>query len=109
MKIADLFVLFSPKGVETVQTALNAVQGQLDKAQKTMSAVGNAATASFGVAAAAVTGLATAGLAMSVQGQVMQFQMERLSRTVGGVFGPEIQKLIGFIERLTSWIDHLSA
>jgi phage-related protein len=54
-----------------------------------------------------VESFARAGLAASAAGQVLNVQMERLSRTVSGLFGPEIQAFTRFIGDVTSWIERL--
>jgi hypothetical protein len=71
-------------------------------------AVASVVTATFGAASAAILGLAAAGVAASSMGQLLSFQMDRLSRTVAGLFTPEINRVIGLITRLTNWIESLT-
>lgn len=49
-----------------------------------------------------------AGLQASAMGQVLNFQFEQLSRTLAGLFGPEIQKLIDLVGQFVQWINNLS-
>lgn len=107
-KLADLFVEFSLKGVTAVQKAFEGVQTQMEGVKKGAEAVANAAESAFGKAKLGVMGFATAGLAASSAGQILAFQMERLSRTVAGLFGPEIYAAINGVQRLTDWINSLS-
>jgi phage-related protein len=60
------------------------------------------------LATGTIGGLVTAGLAASAMGASLAFQMERLSLAVAGVFGPEIQKVIGLVAQFTDWLNSLS-
>lgn len=106
--ISELFVMFTTKGVDSVAAAGKKVQESMEKTNDVIKSIGSVATATFGAASASILAMAAAGVAASTTGQVLQFQMERLARTVAGLFGPEINKLIELIQRLTDWIDHLS-
>jgi hypothetical protein len=108
MKIADLFVLFSAKGVDSVVEATKRVQEGMQKANDVIKSIGSVVQATFGAASATILGFATAGVAASATGQVLGFEMERLSRTIAGLFAPEIRKLIDLIRGVTDWINSLS-
>lgn len=69
---------------------------------------GTAINVALGAGTAAIIGFARQGLAASGMGQVLSFQMERLALTIGGLFRPEIEKLLSGIQRLTDWINSLS-
>lgn len=107
-KLADLFVQFSVQGLDAVTKALDTVEKNLKGIEAQTQKVADAARSGFGAAAAALTGFVTAGVAMSTTGQVMQFQLERLSRIVAGLFGPEIRKVTDLLARFTSWLEQLS-
>lgn len=81
--IGGYFVEFSQKGLEGLQAAFGTIEGKL-------------------------TGLAHHGLAASAVGQQLNFHMQRLSLTVGGLLGPEIQSFIGTIRNLTNWLQNLN-
>jgi hypothetical protein len=53
-------------------------------------------------------GYVAAGLAASSMGQVLGFQLELLSRTIAGLFAPELMKGISLIQQLTTWLQNLS-
>lgn len=52
-----------------------------------------------------VIGFAKAGLQASQMGDVLNNSLTRLSLSIGGLFGPEIEKINQLIRGLTSWID----
>jgi hypothetical protein len=91
--------------LDTVKAKMTAVQESANKVGSSIGGVLNHLTMATG----AIVGFATAGVALSVTGQLMTFQIERLSRTISGLFGPEIRKLIDFISKLTDWINKLNA
>lgn len=107
-KLADLFVEWSMKGIEGFQAALTQAKSGLEKVQQGADAVGKIGDAAFRKAGLALTGLVTAGVAMSAQGAVLTFQMERLSRTVAGLFGPEIRKVIEWVTQLVQKLQQLT-
>jgi hypothetical protein len=57
----------------------------------------------------AIGGFVRSGLAAGAMGQLLSFQMERLSLTISGLFRPEILKISEAIGKLTNWIQSLSA
>ena len=107
-KIADLFVQFSVQGTEAVKTALDAVKVRLDAVQKSVDAVGALATRAMAAGSVAIGGFVTAGIAASGVGQMLAFNMAVLSRTIAGLFGPEIRKAIDLIRSITIYIQSLS-
>lgn len=107
-KLAELFVEFTTRGVEPINRALTQMQGQLANVQRGADAVGAVASRAFSRASVALGGMVTAGVAMSSTGQVLSFHMERLSRTVAGLFAPEIQKAIDLVGRLTDRLQSLT-
>jgi hypothetical protein len=80
----------------------------MQKTADTISTIGTAAARTIGAASATVLGFAAAGVAASSMGQILHFQLERLSRTVAGLFGPELRRVTELIGRFTDWLDHLS-
>lgn len=107
-KLAELFVEFTVTGIEAVQKSLTAVQTQLETVRASVDAVGSVAAKAMAVAAAAITGFAVAGLHASAMGEILSFQMGLLSRTIAGLFGPEIKKAIDLVRQLTTFIQSLS-
>jgi len=56
----------------------------------------------------ALGGMVRQGIAASNVGQVLSFQMERLSRAIAGLFGPEIRKVIDLIGQFNTWLRQLT-
>lgn len=108
MRLASLFVEFAAKGVSGVQQALAGVQQQIQNVAAGATAFGQVAEAAFGRAKIALVGVVTAGIAASSTGQVLHFQMEQLSRTVAGLFSPELLKLSQLLRTVTDWFRNLS-
>lgn len=75
-----------------------------EKAKAALQGVATAMTLGTG----AIVGYATAGFYGSAMGQVFSFQMEQLSRVVGGLFGPELQKMLDLLASAVSWMRSLS-
>lgn len=82
-KLADLFVQFSAKGVDAVVSA----------------------TQKLGLV---ISGFAVAGLHASTEGEYLAFVMSELSRQIGSLFLPVIEKTIMITERLVDWFANLS-
>ena len=53
-------------------------------------------------------GFITAGIASSNTGEILANRLGFLSRTIAGLFQPEIQKVIQWIDRLNTWLQSLS-
>ncbi len=95
--LGSLNVVFSQTGLPGLQAAIDTVKAGLGKLVEGLK------TASL-----AVTGFVTAGIAASQVGEQLSFYMGELSRSIAGLFGPEIREAIGFIRDLTTWIRSLS-
>lgn len=100
-QLADLFVNFTTAGVEKVKAGIDSVKQGISAATAEISKLGILGSISLG-------GLVSAGIAMSGTGQILAYQMERLARTVAGLFAPEIDKAIELIGRLADWLNNLS-
>lgn len=88
-----------------------AERGQ-EKVTKMMGAIagaGHAVKVAFLSATATVSGFVTAGISSSVVGQQLSFVMGELSRTIAGIFGPEIRAVIELIRDIMQWFRSLSA
>ena len=107
-KLADLIINFSLQGVEVFQKGLDQAQAGLKKVADGAEKAGAVVQAAFGKASLVLGGLVTAGVAASAWGQQFGFYMERLSRVVAGLFGPEIQKVLGWLRQLTNTLASLS-
>ena len=84
-------------GMSTLSRASDVLQGALQKI-----------AAGMGLSVVSLNGLAAAGVATSAMGQALSFQLEMLSRTVAGLFGPEIRKVIELVRDLTVKLQQLS-
>ncbi len=94
--------------MDAMETRVTSVQAPVAHTSSSFTGLGRLITTAITAASASIAGMATAGLAMSATGQMMQFRMERLALTVGGLFRPEIMKVIDLIGKLTTWITNLS-
>jgi len=108
MTLAELFVQFTVKGVDAFTSAIAGVQKELNKVQAQVEKVGQAGAQAFGMLNQHIGGLVRQGLSLSAVGDVLNFRMQQLALTVAGLFGPEIQKAIGLVEKLTGYINSLS-
>jgi hypothetical protein len=79
-----------------------------DKLKESWGAVGSTINFALGAAQGVILGFVRSGLNASAMGQIFQLQMERLSLTIAGLFGPEIRKVMELVNRFTSWIQGLS-
>jgi len=68
----------------------------------------NLATGALGAVVGQVKLFALAGLAASVQGQILNQWLGQLSLAIGGLFKPEIEAVIDLIGDLVNWITNLS-
>ncbi len=108
MKLAELFIQFTTKGIKEVQNALGNVKANLTQVQDGVQAVGRMATVSFAAATGALVLWTRAGLQNTTQLGAMQGQMERLSRGIASLFVPEINKAIGVIAQAANWFEKLT-
>jgi hypothetical protein len=107
-KLAECFIQFTTTGVDVFQKGLDQVRGGLEKVTEGANKAAAVITSAFNKAALTLGGLVTAGIAASSWGQQFGFYMERLSRVVAGLFGPEIQKVLGWLRELTNRLASLS-
>lgn len=106
--LTDLLVKFSVSGESDVAGAMSKVKEGLAGVQVSVSKLDMVFQAVIGRIVAQIEGFARAGLSASAVGQALDFQMERLSRTIAGLFGPEIRKAIDLVAQLNHWIEGLS-
>jgi hypothetical protein len=107
MKLLDLFVQFSMKGVEALKAEMGKVEQVVDGVGKGIQKVGSLATGVFAGLTSTITGFAIAGFAGSAQMEAMGVQMGRLSRGIAALFVPEMNKLIGVVQRAADWFHKL--
>ncbi len=107
-KLAELFVEFTTRGVKEIQTALGQVHENLKQVQSGAEQVGRVAIRAFGVASLALGGFVKAGVSASAIGEVLRFEMDRLSRTIAGLFRPEIEAVITAVRSATDWFRNLT-
>ena len=107
-KLAELFVAFTTRGVEALQQSIGSIHTSLKQVETGAAAVGRVASYAFATAGLAAYGFAKAGLSASSAGQVLSFEMERLSRTIAGLFGPEIRALINYLNQVHNWFAQLT-
>jgi phage-related protein len=101
-------VNFSLRGLSYFRQGMEEVKGTLEQVQKGVQAVGEYSKWAFAGAALSAYAFVKSGLAASNVGVLLNFQMERLARSVGGLFGPEIRKVIDLLSQLTGWIERLT-
>lgn len=107
-KLASLFVEFSLSGIDVVQKGIATVQKGLESLAKGAQAFAAQAESAFNKVKYALVGFAAGGLYASSQWQVFQFHLERLARTLAGLFGPEIQKVLDLVISLADKIQNLT-
>ena len=107
-KLADLFVQFTAKGIEGVTGAMQSVQTRLGEFQKGVEQVGKIGTVAFATLSGSLTGWIVAGTQGTAIAMQFHFQMERLSRTIAGLFRPELQKLVDWLRQVTDWFRRLT-
>jgi len=100
--------MFSAQGQENLQAALKGVKAQLDSIENGVKLVGPMMTQAFGAARERVESFVRSGIQSSTWGTVFQFQLDRLSRTVAGLFTPEIRKAVEGLNQFTNWLQRLS-
>jgi hypothetical protein len=83
------------------QEKLESVSGSL----KGLASVGRTVFAGL---TSTLGGFVTAGLATSAMGEMLTFRMGVLSRTLAGLFRPEIERVINAVKSVTSWFNGLS-
>lgn len=71
-------------------------------------AVGTAINTSLALGTGAIAGFVRQGMAAGIQGQFFQIALERLSLAMSGLFRPELEKLLGLIDRVTSYLSSLT-
>lgn len=108
-RIAELFVEWTMKGVEAFQKAIETAHTSIAKLSAGANAVGQQAEAAFNKLNGTVGGFVRQGIAASAMGDVLNFQLQRLALSIAGLFGPELNKIIGLIERFTNYLNSLSA
>jgi phage-related protein len=94
--------------ISRLDVALLDAQGSLATLQRGFQGVADAARIGFGVVVGSVGGFVTAGLHASALGEVFSFQLEKLSRTIAGVFRPELQKVVDLVTQFANWLNNLS-
>lgn len=99
MKLAELFVEFSAKGVEGISKATSQVKGQLDGIVASAGNVGSAMSSALGGGIAggamAMGGMAMAGIAGSGQAEAITNTLGMISRELGSVFLPIVELVSG--------------
>lgn len=124
--LADLVVQFSAEGATEILELTKELKKAFDdlyheledlaakedaalkKNQDNLAKFGQLAQGVFAAASASILGFVTAGMSGTAQSQQLTFQMAELSRTIAGIFGPEIQGFIDIIRDLTNWLRSLS-
>src|SRR4029077_13881557 len=106
--LADLFVTFSAKGAEALKATIGSLKTELNKVQTGIDNLGRKAGIAFATLSGTVGGLVTAGAAGSAQMNYFTAQMERLSRGVASIFVPEMEKVIGLVQRAANWFQSLT-
>jgi hypothetical protein len=91
---------------KTKTTEATATTIKLGDAFKTL---GTQINLALGAGIAVVGNFVRQGLSMGAMGQLLQFQMQRLSLTMSGLFRPEIEKITQLIGKLTNWINNLTS
>ena len=102
--------------IPTVQLATEPKSGSffdkltasLAEAQKGVTAFGGYAAQAFDRLTGSVMGWVQAGLAGSMTGDMLNLRMTQLAQAIGGLFRPEIDKIIGRITQLNDWIRSLT-
>jgi len=107
VKLADLVIEFTTKGVEAFRKAIDGAHTKLEQFKGAAQQLGSHISSAFNYASAAIVGFATAGVHASQTGELFRMQFERLSLAIAGLFRPEIQKILELIQRFTNWLNKL--
>lgn len=107
-KLADLFVQFIVKGAGELVEACDKALVHLSGIKTGMDVIGRQATIGMAAATASLGGFIRAGMAGTAMSQQLGFQMERLSRSIAGLFAPELNKAIALVRQLSEWMRNLS-
>lgn len=113
--LADLKVTISTPETEPVVTALDLIKARLDRFAQQFAGL-NQVVGTFaasvqrlvGGVAATVSGLVTAGVALSSSGQQISIRMQQLSLQVASLFTPEIGRATQALTLLVGWMRGLS-
>jgi len=95
----------SAKQAKLIEEATRRVQAY---GRTATDALGRLATGAWQTLNHTIGNFVRQGVGASAIGQVLSFHMEALSRTIAGLFGPEIRKLVDLVRNLTRWINQLS-
>lgn len=115
MALGAIVLAVNKLGVQMQQQAgrmkdgLQTVKKQADDLGTAFGKLGNLVNAGLGIGVASIVGFAKQGMALGVQGQLLQLHFERLALTISGMFRPEIQKITDMVARFTDWLQRLSA
>lgn len=110
--LAELEVLFKQAGAADLDKSFALIHAKLEDLDKGARQVGQTMQTAmgFGIAMAVdrLRGFAMAGLQASSMGTVLNFQMAELSRQIGSLFVPEIQKASELLGDLVRWFQNLT-
>lgn len=99
----DLEVQFGKAGA-----ALHLANEKLAAFNEGAKRVAGPATAGFVMLTGAILGFVRAGLAGTVQGEMLSFRMQMLSREIAGIFLPAISAVIDKLSQAVAWFRNLS-
>lgn len=96
------------KGLDRINAKAKDTESSWTRVGRGIQSITSAAQVGFGIASASILGFVRAGLQGTMQGELMQFQMQQLSREIAGVFLPTINKVNELLGRAVAWFQGLS-
>lgn len=106
--LTQLFVEFSEKGLSTVQAGMAKLKDQAAGTEKAIVSLAGSLKTAFVGATGVLYGFAAAGIAGSVQGERLSFQLKLLSLQVGSIFVPVVEKAISVTSEITNYLKEMS-
>jgi hypothetical protein len=96
------------RGLLTTYVKLTQAQQGLQAALEKVNAAAQYLQSTIGRGLSVLGGFVAAGIASSNTGEILANRLGFLSRTIAGLFQPEIQAVIRWIERLNTWLQSLT-
>ena len=107
-KLAELVIEFTTKGVDVFQKSMSAAKADLEKIGDSAKKTGDFMAGMFVKPLMGIGAFAAGGLYASAVWQQFSFVIERLARSIAGLFGPEIRKVLELLQRFSNWIEGLN-
>lgn len=108
LSVLTLVVAGVTRAAPAAAAGLAALVPALKQVREGAEQIAKVATYAFATLTVGVLGFVRAGVGASAVGEVLSFRMGELSRSIAGLFTPEIQRVIDLVQKATSWLRALS-